>query len=201
MSSANLIIEVTGEGREVTLPANGQLVIGSDPERSDLTLDDQGIAPVHCTVGRIRGGGWALKDLGSDYGSLVNGRPATTVRLIHGDVIVLGSIHLRVKDPNLPTEPVPADPAPQGDIQLSQTDAPAPPPAASLPKSETPDLPGYRLEKLLGRGGMGRVWLATQVSLDRRVAIKVLSAGLEADGAFVDQFQAEARAAAALAHP
>ncbi len=201
MSTANLIIEVTGEGREVTLPANGQLVIGSDPERSDLTLDDQGIAPVHCTVGRIRGGGWALKDLGSDYGSLVNGRPATTVRLMHGDVIVLGSIHLRVKDPNLPTEPVPADPAPQGDTQPSQADAPAPPPAASLPTSGTPDLPGYRLEKLLGRGGMGRVWLATQVSLDRRVAIKVLSAGLEADGAFVDQFQAEARAAAALAHP
>ncbi|MDE0913795.1 MAG: serine/threonine-protein kinase [Planctomycetota bacterium] len=201
MSSSNLIIEVTGEGREVNLPQSGQLVIGSDPERTDLTLDDQGIAPVHCTVGRIRGGGWALKDMGSDYGSLVNGRPATTVRLMHGDVIVIGSKHLRIKDPSLPQEPNVDEPAPQAKPSPPPTHAPAPAARSSQPKSGAPDLPGYRLDSLLGRGGMGQVWLATQVSLDRRVAIKVLSAGLEADSAFVDRFQAEARAAAALAHP
>jgi len=210
VTSPSLIIEVTGEGREVTLPPSGQLVIGSDPERTDLTLDDQGIAPVHCTVGRIRGGGWALKDLGSDYGSLVNGRPATTVRLMHGDVIVIGSKHLRIKDPSLPAEPEPSEPKPQTSPtpsepseprELSEPSTPAPGTTPSPPSSIVPELPGYRLEKLLGRGGMGQVWLATQVSLARRVAIKVLSAGLEADGAFVDQFQAEARAAAALAHP
>jgi serine/threonine protein kinase len=139
--------------------------------------------------------------MGSDYGSLVNGRPATTVRLIHGDVIVIGSKHLRIKDTSLPPEPEATAPASQADPSPSPTVAPAPAPAGSKPKSRAPDLPGYLLETLLGRGGMGQVWLAKQVSLDRRVAIKVLSAGLEADGAFVDRFQAEARAAAALAHP
>jgi len=209
LSAQRLVIEVTGEGREITLPENGQLVIGSDSQRADLALDDQGIAAVHCTIGRIRGGGWALKDLGSDYGSIVNGRPVTTVRLMHGDVIVLGSQHLRVSDPSLPQEPEgPAQTTAPTPLPVSEPAAAAP---APTPNKQTqtgkaaavglPNLPGYRLERMIGRGGMGQVWLATQVSLDRRVAIKLLSAGLEADGGFVERFQAEARAAAALGHP
>jgi len=59
----------------------------------------------------------------------------------------------------------------------------------------------YELGRLLGSGGMARVYEGHDRVLDRRVAIKVLNAGLAADAEFVARFQREARAAARLAHP
>ena len=64
-----------------------------------------------------------------------------------------------------------------------------------------PALPGYEIQKLLGAGGTSTVWLAKQLSLDRVVAIKVLSPALLADAGAREQFQKEARAAARLSHP
>ncbi len=66
--------------------------------------------------------------------------------------------------------------------------------------SAPPALPGYEVERLLGAGGTSTVWLARQLSLDRVVAIKVLSPKLLADEAARAQFQKEARAAARLSH-
>src|SRR5262245_43760774 len=60
---------------------------------------------------------------------------------------------------------------------------------------------GYRIESLLGRGGMGVVWEAVDVRLERRVALKVLAAELAADRSFRERFVRESRAAAALDHP
>ena len=60
---------------------------------------------------------------------------------------------------------------------------------------------GFRLERLLGRGGMGDVFVATQLSMDRQVAVKILSAALTSDQAFVDRFLVEVRTAAKLEHP
>ncbi len=63
-------------------------------------------------------------------------------------------------------------------------------------------LPGYGIEKLIGRGGMGAVYRGVQTTLDRRVAIKILPPGLgEHDPAFVERFLNEARLMAKLAHP
>ena len=64
-----------------------------------------------------------------------------------------------------------------------------------------PALPGYEIQKRLGAGGTSTVWLARQLSLDRVVAIKILSPKLLADPAAREQFQKEARAAARLSHP
>ena len=64
-----------------------------------------------------------------------------------------------------------------------------------------PALPGYEIQKLLGAGGTSTVWLARQLSLDRVVAIKILSPKLLEDPAAREQFQKEARAAARLSHP
>jgi eukaryotic-like serine/threonine-protein kinase len=59
---------------------------------------------------------------------------------------------------------------------------------------------GYEIERLLGRGGMGNVYLAKQKSLDRQVALKVLHPQRLRHPASVDSFLREARAAAQLSH-
>jgi len=59
---------------------------------------------------------------------------------------------------------------------------------------------GYRIERLLGRGGMGEVWEATQLSLDRRVALKVIITDIEMEVGFDERFRTEAQMAARVDH-
>jgi serine/threonine protein kinase len=59
----------------------------------------------------------------------------------------------------------------------------------------------YELIRLLGAGGMGEVWLATDLSLQRPVALKLLPNALTIDASRVVRFEREARAASALNHP
>jgi tetratricopeptide (TPR) repeat protein len=63
-----------------------------------------------------------------------------------------------------------------------------------------PSIPGYRIERPLGEGGMATAWLAVQLSLGREVALKVLDPLLAADEGFVDRFLREARVLASLRH-
>ena len=59
----------------------------------------------------------------------------------------------------------------------------------------------YRIERTLGRGGMGEVYLAEDTRLKRRVALKVLPEDLARDPALLQRFRIEAEAAAKLNHP
>ena len=61
--------------------------------------------------------------------------------------------------------------------------------------------PELEILELLGQGGMGAVYKARQLKLDRLVALKVLSAEASADPAFAERFSREARALARLNHP
>lgn len=70
------------------------------------------------------------------------------------------------------------------------------------PNNETfPVIPGFKILKTLGRGGMAQVYLGIQESMDREVAIKVMLPQLLADPSFGDRFLREARIAAKLSHP
>ncbi len=60
---------------------------------------------------------------------------------------------------------------------------------------------GCKLTKLLGRGGMGAVFLGTQISLDRPVAVKILPKSFASNKDNVSRFEREARAVARLNHP
>ena len=59
----------------------------------------------------------------------------------------------------------------------------------------------FQVNRLLGRGGMGEVYLATQISLNRPVALKVLHTRLLSKPAYLSRFEAEATAVAKLNHP
>jgi eukaryotic-like serine/threonine-protein kinase len=63
------------------------------------------------------------------------------------------------------------------------------------------DLDTYRIEKLLGAGGMGEVYLARDLKLGRPVALKVLPLHFVVDGERLSRFQREARALSSLNHP
>src|SRR5918997_997386 len=59
----------------------------------------------------------------------------------------------------------------------------------------------YRLDRLLGRGGMGAVYAGTHVELERPVAVKMLLPDSVSDPQALERFRREARAAARLNHP
>src|SRR3989441_1261787 len=59
----------------------------------------------------------------------------------------------------------------------------------------------YRLERLLGQGGMGAVYLATHLGTDRYVALKLIAPQFMRNREFVERFKREARAAGRLRHP
>jgi WD40 repeat protein len=63
------------------------------------------------------------------------------------------------------------------------------------------ELAGYRIESLLGTGGMSVVYLAEDLRLKRRVALKLLAAGLAEDESFRDRFLGESELAASIDHP
>ncbi|MDQ3819674.1 MAG: serine/threonine protein kinase [Acidobacteriota bacterium] len=59
----------------------------------------------------------------------------------------------------------------------------------------------YRLERLLGQGGMGAVYLAIHLGTDRPVALKLIAPELMRNEEFIERFKREARAAGRLRHP
>lgn len=121
-------------------------------------------------------GRFFIEDLGSLNGTLVNGQTlsASSMPLADGDEISIGetSMSWLEKEQNLDKDPL-----------LNQKVA------------------GYLILQRLGRGGMGTVYRARQLSLQRDVAIKILNQRLGVDNQFIKRFIEEARASANLNHP
>lgn len=118
-------------------------------------------------------------------------------------------------DSTLPPSPTPSE-APIGDYNVTlespawaataRSAAPATSPATEPRASSGDTLPmperlgGYRILKVLGRGGMGSVYLANQLSLDRQVAVKTIQSEWAANPRVIARFIREAYAAAQLTH-
>ena len=85
-------------------------------------------------------------------------------------------------------------------------ETPRPTPPARLPRRTrrtrlTPAIPGYEIRGVLGRGGMGVVYYARRVGLNRPCALKMMLAGADASPEAGVRFLAEAEAVAKLQHP
>jgi eukaryotic-like serine/threonine-protein kinase len=68
-------------------------------------------------------------------------------------------------------------------------------------RADVPNVPGYQILGVLGRGGMGVVYRARQLKLNRMVALKMILAGGMADTREIERFRREAEAVAQLQHP
>ncbi|VTR99460.1 protein kinase domain-containing protein [Tuwongella immobilis] len=112
--------------------------------------------------------------------------PEAITRLIHAEVAAkrARNLHCEVADYAARFPQLPID---QLHDAIESTDAPL--------------IPNYRIEKRLGRGGMGDVYLAFESRLQRPVALKVLRAGINWQHAAQQRFRQEAIAAAKLHHP
>ncbi len=104
-----------------------------------------------------------------------------------------------------PSEPAPS-PAVKTDTPAPDqppTESPSvqPPPATTTEELIGQQLDEYRLEALLGQGGMARVYRGLDVRLNRPVAIKVIDTPFRADSDYVRRFEREAQMIAQLDHP
>jgi serine/threonine protein kinase len=168
------IVEGPEAGRCIAL-AGGVLEIGRDSAAS-LRLADPLVSRRHARISNEDGRA-VIEDLGSSNGTLVNDRPVRgRLELSVGDKLVIGDSTLVVR----------GDPAPTARS------------AASLVGSE---FAGYRVEAIVARGGMGVVYRAEHLRLQRKVALKLLSPELAMDAEFRRRFETESRLAAAIDHP
>jgi serine/threonine-protein kinase len=144
-------------------------------------------------------------DMNSRNGTWVNDRRVQTAELRDGDRIKAGHTILKVTLQYAPGESpddvatvAPAAPATTTAAPTAArtgTDEPTAAPA------HFPAIPGYRLERELGRGGMGVVYLARQEPAGDAIAIKTIMPAIAPTGVQVERFLREARILEQLRHP
>jgi serine/threonine-protein kinase len=91
-------------------------------------------------------------------------------------------------------------PAPKSPMATAKTRVDTAP-SKPAEEEEIPQFSNYEIERKLGQGGMGAVYLARQVNLDRMCALKVMMRDLAKNQQFVARFQREAKAMARIEHP
>ncbi len=159
------------KGKAVPLPPQGTVLLGRDSSTA-LPLHDTMASRMHCKIEEREDGFW-LTDLESMNGTVLNGsKVRESVKLSFGDLIKVG------------------------DTLFTFTSE-----ESSATTLSGQRMGGYRIIERLGRGGMGTVYKAEQIDLQRLVALKVISEEHTKDKDFVDLFVHEARAAAKLNHP
>ncbi len=172
------VTEGPDKGRQVQLQPGKTYVIGSD-EESHVVLTDPMVLKGHCSV-EVGEGVCIVRNRTASAGTWVGDRKISQAKIGPNVLFRVGDTELVLVAPHAPRR-----------RRVSQGPDPL------LGKI----LSGYKLNEVVGEGGMGKVYKATQLSLHRDVALKVLKDELAKDETFRELFIHEARAAAQLIHP
>ncbi len=154
----------------------------------EIVLDDTQSSRKHTKISYVNDK-YVIEDLESRNGTYLNGNRVEKAELKDGDEIQIGNTYLRFKH------------VPETDDKGKVLE-----PILATKKSREIDISklsirGYEIVELIGKGGMGYVCKARQLSMDRIVAIKVLHEKFVDNPEFVARFISEARAAGKLNHP
>jgi hypothetical protein len=166
------------QGRKLSLEPGKTYTIGCNGDAS-LVLTDPLVLKGHCSL-EVSAAGVVLRNHTATAGTFVGDQKVSQATLKPNSTFRIGATVLGIA----------AAPA-------AQPKAPPAPPDPLIGRI----VGGYKLNELVGAGGMGKVFRATQLSLHRDVAFKVLLDRHVKDKGFRDLFINEARAAAQLIHP
>ena len=171
---ALLLVERGPQKGKAVRVEQGRVVRVGRAADCDLVLTDPLVSRHHFEV-EGRNGAFYIRDPGSTNGTYLNGEKVSGERELQvGDRIEVGDCLLTF---------IPHERWRKQDTVTGQTVA------------------GYLITERVGRGGMGTVYKALQLSLDRTVALKILSPELCKNTRFVEMFMREARSAGQLNHP
>ena len=184
---AKLILHSEGPSKEYTV--EDELTIGRHKSCS-IFLDEPKASRKHASIHR-RGSYYEIQDLGSSNGTKINGHKVKSHYLEHGDTIQIGRTRLSFDAPEIASLPK----------KKSQKEKPAKATRSTNDPLVGTTLGGHKITAKIGQGGMGTVYEALQISLDRNVAIKVLNPELARDRGFAKEFLHEARSAGRFQHP
>jgi serine/threonine protein kinase len=183
---AKIILHLEGSSKE--FPVEGELTIGRHASCS-IFVEEPKASRRHARITQ-KSGVFELEDLESSNGTRVNGKKITTHTLAHGDTIQIGATRLVFDAPELAAK------TPNG----KSADAPAKAKRSTDDPLVGTTLGGFKILARIGQGGMGTVYEALQISLERNVAVKVLKAELARDRGFAKEFIHEARSAGKFQH-
>jgi serine/threonine protein kinase len=173
----NLTVERGREkGTTFELKPETPCVAGRDPASVQIVISDPAASRRHFQVA-AKDGRWFVTDLSSKNHTYLNAEKLEKpVELANGDRIQVGETVLSFIAEDLSDK-------------------------ATAQGLNGKEIGGYKILERLGRGGMGTVFKAKQISLNRVVALKVLASKFAKDPKFVEKFVSEARAAGQLNHP
>lgn len=161
----------SGRGDTFRIESGGRLIVGRDKD-ADVRLTDTLVSRKHVVI-EGRADGYVVRDNESLNGVLLNGKRVMEAKLQPGDRIQVGDtlMSFLLDDERRNSG---------GLIGL--------------------EVAGHKIVERIGRGGMGTVYKAIQLSLDRPLAMKFLAQEFVEDPVFITRFVCEARAAGKLNH-
>lgn len=194
-----IVLQVTAgpqAGDELRFSDHQTCVVGRSGKAQIRLSDSRRFSRFHCRL-EINPPRIVVIDLDSTNGTKVNGRRIQMASLLHGDVVTVGDTSFTVVVLAPEANPEHSD--------ISETITMSPSIAkdnlnAEFHDEDLPEIPGYTIERKLGQGAMGAVFLAHRRSTGDSVAIKVIRPLPDADRVLLDRFRREASIVLRLQH-